>query len=52
MAAELDEARAAERSPKDRKTHAEGRDSAKRYDRALFEIIVRKETIKTSVLRY
>lgn len=38
MAAEIDEARTAEGSPKDRKTHAEGKDSAKNNNRALFEI--------------
>ena len=38
MAAELDEARTAEGSPKDRKTHAEGKDSAKIYNRALFDL--------------
>ena len=52
MAAELDEARTAEGSPKDRKTHAEGEYSAKSNNRALFEIIVRKKTINTRVLRY
>ena len=38
MAAELDEARTVEGSPKDRKTHAEGKFSAKNNNRALFEI--------------
>lgn len=45
MAAELDEARAAEGSPKDRKIHAEGRDSAKNNKRALFEILGERGTI-------
>lgn len=38
MAAELDEARTVEGSPTDRKTHAEGKVSAKNNNRALFEI--------------